>query len=178
MAEERNGTRLNLLAGTAIVGLVITIAEIVVLVWVAGQIGWWTLLAIFGTALIGMAVLGLAGKKSLNGIRTAIRSEDLDALSPADTGLVFVGGSLLLVPGFITDVIGLLMVIPFTRPLFHKFGGWYLRQLAKPFVGAARARPSNVIPGEVVDDAPADEEKNDGPLVIEGTVIDDEERGR
>ena len=146
------------------------------MIWVAGQIGWWTLLAVLGTSLIGLAVLGITGKNSTDQLRSAIRSESLDHLKPANTGLAVAGGMLLLLPGFITDVIGALMVIPFTQPIFRKLLGWYGKQLTKPIVGQSYPPQTNIIPGEVVEEGPQEDEN--GPLVIEGTVIDDGETQR
>jgi UPF0716 protein FxsA len=38
----------------------------------------------------------------------------------ADAALVLVGGTLLLTPGFVTDVVGFFLVLPFTRPIARR----------------------------------------------------------
>ncbi|MGR7001994.1 FxsA family protein [Yinghuangia aomiensis] len=50
----------------------------------------------------------------------------------ADAGLVVLGGILLIIPGFISDVAGLLCLLPFTRPLVRKLiGGAVGSQVAR-----------------------------------------------
>jgi UPF0716 protein FxsA len=39
----------------------------------------------------------------------------------ADAALVLVGGTLLLTPGFLTDLVGFFFVLPFTRPIARRF---------------------------------------------------------
>ena len=79
----------------------------------------------------------------------------------ADAALVLVGGILLMLPGFLTDVLGLLMLLPVTRPLVRRLLAFILAR------NAARA-PSDplVIRGETVDSPPS------GPVVIRGEVED------
>ena len=38
----------------------------------------------------------------------------------ADAALILVGGTLLLTPGFVSDVVGLFCVLPFTRPVARR----------------------------------------------------------
>ena len=81
--------------------------------------------------------------------------------------MVATGGMLLVLPGLLTDLFGLLMVIPATRPLARRF----LTGLGTAFIGQAptatvirpetppvRPAPGPVIQGEVLDsrDEPAD----------------------
>jgi UPF0716 protein FxsA len=83
-----------------------------------------------------------------------------------DAALVLVGGTLLLTPGFITDIFGFFFVLPFTRPLARRGLSAFLgRRLATqlggpnltgfiPGAGPTRPKPSadDVIQGEVIDD--------------------------
>ena len=177
MAERRPGSPVPVFAATGIAAIALVIMELVVMVWVVGQIGWGTLLAILGTSLLGVLVLGLTGKRSMDQFRNAIKSDALDKLDPAGTGLAFTGGALLLIPGFITDVIGLLMVFPLTRPLFRKLAAWYGRQLTSPIVGPSQGPQRDVIRGEVVEEE-STTDNDDGPLVIEGTVVDEDDEPR
>ena len=52
-----------------------------------------------------------------------------------DAGLVVVGGTLLLTPGFVTDIFGFACVLPFTRPAMRRLVTWLLLRR-----GAAAAR--------------------------------------
>ena len=63
----------------------------------------------------------------------------------ADAGLVLVGGTLLLTPGFITDIFGFFFVLPFTRPLARKVMAKFLnRRIASQLGGNPMA---GFIPG-------------------------------
>jgi UPF0716 protein FxsA len=77
----------------------------------------------------------------------------------ADAALVLVGGVLLMVPGFFTDVVGILFLLPATRPAVRKFLGYVLaKQAGKLGVRVPRTVPDGtVIRGETVDDPPADD---------------------
>ena len=44
----------------------------------------------------------------------------------AEAGLVLVGGVLLMLPGFLTDVLGLFFLVPFTRPFARKVVGFFV----------------------------------------------------
>ncbi|MDI2129180.1 FxsA family protein [Yinghuangia seranimata] len=81
----------------------------------------------------------------------------------ADAGLVVLGGVLLMIPGFISDVLGLLCVLPFTRPLVRRLiGGTVAGQVVRRTkVGGAawqvreqvrmHAQDGKVVQGEVID---------------------------
>ncbi len=67
---------------------------------------------------------------------------------------MLIGGTLLLTPGFTTDVVGALLVLPVTRPLFR---GLLARAVASRIVVPGRGfpgdgrRPGPVVRGDVVD---------------------------
>lgn len=75
------------------------------------------------TLIILTGVLGayLAKKQGLETIRKAqeqLRHGQLPGDAVLDGICILVGGTLLLTPGFITDILGFLMLVPFTRKLF------------------------------------------------------------
>lgn len=149
------------------------IAEIALVVWLAQTIGWWTILALVATSAIGVALLLRQGKQSLDHMRRSVTGGVQLPTDVGDASLRFTGAVLLVLPGFLTDLFGALFVLPFTRPLvrggFAKLAGWAERRSTE------RAKAdSGVIPGEVVEEKTP--QTDDGPLVIEGTVIDDEGR--
>ena len=71
--------------------------------------------------------------------------------------LVLVGGVLLMLPGLLTDVIGLFFLIPFTRPLARRVVGFFVaRRLHRAGFGGLTSRgpgAGTVVEGEVVPDA-------------------------
>jgi UPF0716 protein FxsA len=74
----------------------------------------------------------------------------------ADGALVLVGGTLMIAPGFVTDVFGFLCVLPFTRPLIRRLLTAYLaKRVTVAVTGGNGRRPGPgsgpVIQGDVVD---------------------------
>ena len=92
--------------------------EIALFVTIGGAIGLWATLAwVLGTGFAGVAVIRAQGARSLVDLR---READLmrNPLSPLAHGAVTVlAGMLLILPGFLTDAVGLLLLIPPLRSL-------------------------------------------------------------
>ena len=55
---------------------------------------------------------------------------------------------MLIMPGFITDVVGLLLLLPFTRPGVRSVLGWWVSRVVS---GHGVPRDPTVIEGEVVE---------------------------
>jgi UPF0716 protein FxsA len=53
-----------------------------------------------------------------------------------DAALVLVGGVLLMLPGFATDLIGLFCLLPFTRPLARRLLGWLVAGRVSELAGS------------------------------------------
>jgi UPF0716 protein FxsA len=97
--------------------LVLPLAEIAAFILVASQVGFTTALGlVILISLAGMLVLRHAGGGAVTRLRTAAgRTEVREvALDGSGTGTAL-GGILMVIPGFITGVLGLLMVLPATR---------------------------------------------------------------
>lgn len=92
------------------------LAEIVVFVLVASWIGLgWTILATLATSAVGLSLLGRQGTRALGELRERARSGQAPGRALGDAGLVAVGGALMLLPGFLGDLVGLLCLLPVTR---------------------------------------------------------------
>jgi UPF0716 protein FxsA len=110
-------------------GLVLGAAEIFVLILIGQQIGWaLTLLLLLATSLLGAWVLRREGPRSWQAFRTDLRERRPPGASATDGLLVLLGGVLMLVPGFISDVVGALLVAQPTRKLA---AGWAQSLLAR-----------------------------------------------
>ncbi len=105
-----------------LVGMVaLPFLEVYLIVQVGQLIGvWWTLGILIGEALLGAFLMRREGGRAWKALNQAFASGKMPAGELADTALILVGGVLLVVPGFATDVIGLLFLLPFTRPLARK----------------------------------------------------------
>jgi UPF0716 protein FxsA len=100
--------------------LALPAAEIVVFVLVALKTGFGpALLAVLATSFAGALMLRYAGTKKMSGIRVVLGPQRVTALEAHSAGtMILISGILLLIPGFITDAIGLLLlVVPLRRAI-------------------------------------------------------------
>ena len=99
--------------------IAIPILEMVVLIQVGQQIGaLWTIVLVLLTAFIGINLLRYQGLSTLNRATWRMQSGQIPAQEMLEGILLAVGGALLLTPGFVTDTIGFLLLVPFTRQFF------------------------------------------------------------
>lgn len=98
--------------------LAIPLIEIALFVTVGGWIGLWPTLAIvIGTGIAGMAVIRRQGVQALQGLRQATQMRQNPLGQMAENALVGMAGVFLILPGFLTDTLGLLLLIPPVRRL-------------------------------------------------------------
>jgi UPF0716 protein FxsA len=96
----------------------LVLAELVVYLLVIGWIGLgWTILATLATTVMGWALLARQGTRALADLRERARTRQAPGRELGDAGLVAAGGLLMILPGFIGDLVGLLCLLPVTRPL-------------------------------------------------------------
>lgn len=99
--------------------VVMTLLEIYVLVSVGESIGGFlTILLVVITALIGSALLKQQGWSTMAKAQNAMANGQTPAFEMLEGVVILVSGVLLLTPGFITDSIGLLGLMPFSRAYF------------------------------------------------------------
>jgi UPF0716 protein FxsA len=105
--------------------LALPLAELAVFIAVAANIGFaWALLLVLASSLAGGLVLRHAGGNHIARVRVAMAEGSFTALQgDSSGGLILLAGILLLVPGFITDILGfLLLIAPLRRGLGAVFG--------------------------------------------------------
>ena len=96
--------------------LVIPIIEVYLLIEVGGIIGaGWTILLIVLTAIVGVNLLRQQGISTLMRANQAMSQGQVPAMEMMEGLFLAVGGALLITPGFFTDVLGFICLIPFTR---------------------------------------------------------------
>lgn len=144
----------------------LVIAEVVILMFVTDRIGWWTLLVLAGTMVLGLWLTQREWAKAWQGLADSLRTGFLPPGRMADAILILVGGMLLIMPGFLTDALGLLFLLPFTRPLVRSGIGWWAGKALRPTDGAATTVTGQVVEGEVVEDQPRSESQR----VVKGEV--------
>ncbi|MBB4265173.1 FxsA family protein [Roseospira visakhapatnamensis] len=92
------------------------ILEIAVLLKVGGLIGLMpTLVLVVLTAVIGTALLRAQGLSTLNRARESLNRGEAPVRAVFDGACLLVGGALLLTPGFVTDTLGFLLLVPPVR---------------------------------------------------------------
>lgn len=176
MAVRRSTVALAVTTGTL---LLLLIAEIAAIIWVAGEIGWWTLVLLMATTVLGLYLMQREWRKAWSALSDAMRSGQLPTGKMADASLVLAGGILLTLPGLLSDVAGLLLLLPFTRPFVRSAITWWASRVIKPGPGA----DSGIIRGEATTAPEHDtlipgitRENNEaaGGSVIRGSLDDDE----
>ncbi|OJU82930.1 MAG: hypothetical protein BGO11_18355 [Solirubrobacterales bacterium 70-9] len=105
----------------ALLFIVVPIAELYVIIQVGELIGVWpTLLLLLLDAIVGSWLLKHEGRAAWRRFNEALAERRIPAKEVADGFLVILGGALLIAPGFITDIFGVLYLIPPTRALARK----------------------------------------------------------
>lgn len=133
--------------------VVLPIVEIYVLIQVGQVIGpWWTVLVLIADSLFGSWLLKREGIRAWRALQQALSAGRMPARELADAALIVFGGTLMITPGFVTDVIGLVAILPFTRPIARRL---LTAVVARRLVVVRDVRrpgpPDDVVRGEVID---------------------------
>lgn len=98
--------------------ILIPAIEITVLIGSSHVIGLWSTFAmIVFTGVVGVYLAKRQGFKVLGEIQSKLNRGEMPGEAVLDGIFVFVGGILLVLPGYVTDVLGFICVIPITRAL-------------------------------------------------------------
>jgi UPF0716 protein FxsA len=88
-----------------------------VIIAVARAIGGWpTFFLILAVSAFGAWLVRHEGARAWQSLQAAVSTGTTPSRELSDAAVILVGGVLLLVPGFLTDIVGLFLVLPFTRP--------------------------------------------------------------
>jgi UPF0716 protein FxsA len=136
--------------------VVVPLVEIYVLIQVGQAIGaWWTILILVADSILGTYLIRHEGGRAWRALQNALGSGRMPARELADGALILIGGTLMLTPGFVTDVLGILLILPFTRPVARRLLTTVVarRLVVIPRSGRAGGPSASgpVVPGEVVD---------------------------
>ena len=127
---------------------------------------------VIAEALLGGWLMKREGRTAWRALNTSMSEGRTPSKELADAALVLIGGVLLIIPGFLTDLLGFICLIPFTRPLARLVLGLFVARRLAGFsidrsglaTGGFRGNSEDLIEGEVVD-------QND-PVVIRGELDD------
>ncbi|WP_250549421.1 FxsA family protein [Pseudonocardia sp. H11422] len=156
--------------------LLYLVVEIVALVALGSWIGaGWTLLVLLAGSVLGLWLARREGVRAAQALAEAVRNRRVAHPELTDGLLVAAGGLLLFVPGLVTDLAGLLLVLPPTRALVRR----RLVRAAErrtPGLRTARIRADGpVVDGDVVTTGPggfgpsgADPGSRTAPRAVQG----------
>jgi UPF0716 protein FxsA len=140
----------------------VPIVEVLAFIAVGHAIGWLpTLIALLGISVIGTRLLRIQGRAAIEGFSLAVSERRAPTGAALDGALGLLGATLLAIPGFVTDVFGVLLMLPPSRALArrwisHRYATHVMRFVAatERFRGGARPmRPADVESTAVEDDA-------------------------
>jgi UPF0716 protein FxsA len=101
--------------------IVVPIVELYVIIQIGSLIGVWpTLALLLADALLGSLLLRHQGRGAWRRFNAAIAERRFPGREVADGLLIAIGGTLLLTPGFVTDIFGAILLIPPTRAIVRR----------------------------------------------------------
>jgi UPF0716 protein FxsA len=117
------------LAALVVLFIVVPLAELYVILQVGDAIGAvWTILLLAADSLLGSLLLRSQGRTVWRRFNTTLAEGRMPHREVIDGVLVVFGGAFLITPGFLTDIVGILLLIPPTRALFRRI---VVRRLGK-----------------------------------------------
>ena len=132
--------------------IVVPIAELAVVIQVGQQIGvLWTVALLVADSILGAVLMRSQGRTAWRRFNEAVAAGKVPAREVLDGALVIFGGALLLTPGFLTDILGLVLLIPPSRALVRMV---LARRLTLRMVAVAnrpRAPHASDVEGTAVD---------------------------
>src|SRR3954471_3782272 len=105
-----------------VIFVVVPIVEIYVIIQVGEAIGvLWTIALLIVDSIVGSMLMKSQGRAAWRRFQIALSEGRVPAREVLDGVLVIFGGAFLLTPGFVTDIFGLIFLLPPTRALARRF---------------------------------------------------------
>ncbi|MBW1771575.1 MAG: membrane protein FxsA [Deltaproteobacteria bacterium] len=106
---------------------IIPVLELYILIEVGSYLGALnTIMVVIVTGFVGAYLARLQGFQTMNRVRESLNRGEMPTEGLIDALLILLAGIVLLTPGFLTDIAGLLILLPQTR---NRFKGWLIRKL-------------------------------------------------
>ena len=133
--------------------IVVPLAELYVILKVGDAIGVLPTIALLAAdSLLGSMLLRAQGRAVWRRFNDTLAAGGMPHREVMDGVLVIFGGAFLITPGFLTDVVGLVLLLPPTRPLVRRL---LVRRLGRRVtVGAVPGQPYDVDGTATEHDAP------------------------
>ena len=128
--------------------ITIPLVEIAILIKIGSIIGaGYTIALVIGTAFLGVSLLRIQGISTLAKVQAIISRGQLPATELIEGLILLISGALLLTPGFFTDTIGFLMLVPTLRQrLAETFFVNFMKNRIN--IRQKQTRNGNIIEGE------------------------------
>jgi len=141
--------------------IAVPVLEVLVFIEVGRVIGWpAAIVLLLGTSLLGARVVRTQGRVAIEAVSLAFAQRRVPGRAAVDGALGFLAGSLLLLPGFLTDALGALLMLPPTRKLARFWlSRHYAGRVVSFLAGAVR-----FVPGE----------RGMRPADVDSTAVDDD----
>ena len=105
----------------AVAFIVVPLVEIWAILQVGQLVGpWWTIVLLVLDSMLGAWLIKREGGRAWIALREALQSGRMPAREIADGALILIGGTLMLSPGFVLDIAGIVLILPFTRPIARR----------------------------------------------------------
>jgi UPF0716 protein FxsA len=128
-----------MLAPLVLLFILVPIAELAVIIQVGEAIGvWWTIALLIADSIVGSMLMRSQGRVAWRRFNDAVRAGRPPAREVLDGTLVIFGGALLITPGFISDVLGLVLLLPPTRAIVRRLA---VRRFTRRAFGAGPRPP-------------------------------------
>ncbi len=106
---------------------IIPVLELYILIEVGSYLGALnTIMVVIVTGFVGAYLARLQGFQTMNRVRESLNRGEMPTEGLIDALLILLAGIVLLTPGFLTDIAGLLILLPQTR---NRFKGWLMWKL-------------------------------------------------
>jgi UPF0716 protein FxsA len=165
----------------AVLLIALPILEVWLLVQVGQKIGLLpTVLILIAQAIIGVLLMRHEGSRAWKALNDAFTQGKVPTGELADAALILVGGVLLMLPGFLSDIIGFVFLLRWTRPVARKIIAFFVaRRINRLGIPVMRARldTENLIEGETVEQTTSNRRSSADPIVISGEIEEPSRRG-
>ncbi len=102
--------------------ITVPLIEVLILIKLGSLFGFWpTILLVIGTGILGAYLAKLYGLSIWSKIQKDLQAGQMPADKLIDGLLILIGGIVLLTPGLLTDILGFMLLIPYTRNFFKRF---------------------------------------------------------
>ena len=130
----------------------VALAEMATFFWVESRIGLaWALGLALSTAIVGSVLVRRAGVAVLRRLQQRVGEGQVPGRELSDGAAVLVSGAFLISPGFITDVLGFLLLVPAVRGLVYRQVSLRFSSRVQVFTSGFQSPVGGEDDGDVID---------------------------